>query len=169
MTRRLREELLNFGIETPYLLGSPLRDWKVIEVIDTTYTPIKLDFGPVGPGAVTATQAAKIPNASDPSLSAPVQLGFILGVSGTVTAAAGYPAKVTVYAYDKDPEGAGSRLIYEVELAFAEVNATLSDSMTGEVITFRDGLYLRIGTDQAATSVSVSPVIATGRILPFTG
>jgi hypothetical protein len=138
-------------------------------VIDITYTPIKLDFGPVNAGAVTATQAAKIPNTADPSTSAVISLGFVLGVSGTITAAAGYPAKVTVSAYDKNPEGAGSRLLYEVELTFAGVNTTLSDMLTGEVITFREGLYLRCGTDQNATSVSLLPVIGTGRILPFTG
>lgn len=140
-------------------------------MIDKTYTPIKLDFTGFNPGSVTASQAGEIPSAVDPSTTADVQIGFLLGAYCSISAAAGFPAKVKVFAFDGDPEGsAGSfNLIYEVEFEFSANDTTLSDLLTGEVVTFRRGCYLRCSTDQTGTTVAVLPVFGTGQILAFTG
>jgi hypothetical protein len=140
-------------------------------VIDKTYTPIKLNFAGFNPGAVTASQAGEIPNVVDPTKTADMQVGFLLGAYCAISAAGGFPAKVKVFAFDGDPEGvAGSfNLIYEVEFEFSANDTTLSDLLPGVVVTFRRGCYLRCSTDQAGTTVAVSPVFGTGEILAFTG
>lgn len=138
-------------------------------MINQTYTPIKLDFTSFNPGSPTASQATKIPSPLDPSSTTTVSTGFVLGAYGTISAAGGFPAKVTVSIYDGDPEGAAFNLIYEVVLEFSANGKTVSDLMTGEVVTFRRGAFVRCETDQTGTTIAVSPVIGTGDVLPYTG
>ena len=140
-------------------------------MIDKTYTPIKLDFAGFSPGAVTAAQAGEIPNAVNPAASADIQIGFLLGTSCSISAAGGFPAKVKVFAFDGNPEGSAGtfNLIYEVEFEFSANDTTLSDLLTGEIVTFRRKCFLRCSTDQAGTTVAVRPVFGTGEIIAFTG
>lgn len=106
--------------------------------VDAAFEPIKFQVA-VPSGSESPAAHVSVPSRSDGKVTVGTTTGFLMGAKITIGATS---HKVTLRAYDGNPDGGGTGVvIYEVEFTPA-ANHTTSDFLGAQAIPFFDGLYV---------------------------
>ena len=126
--------------------------------VDAAFEPIKFEVN-VPNGSQSPAQHVSVPSRVDGKVTVGTTTGFLLGAKITIGATS---HKVTLRAYDGNPDGGGTGvLIYEVELTPA-ANGTASDFLGDQAIPFFSGLYVTEEGDGAGVVAQTFIYVSDG-------